>query len=124
MKLNSGKAKSTKLPTSDAQAVHSCFSEIYLLIRQQQYEAALNLLCGKKCERINAAYKIDSNHAWYNVGSIFFHQGEYASALKALKKSLRTRKDDAQALWAIADCYSAMSKPSFAERYFRKALSY
>lgn len=68
-------------------------------------------------------YKIDPNHAWYNAGTIFFHQGKYVSALKAFKKALRTRKDDAQALWAIADCYSEMGKPSFAERYFRKALS-
>lgn len=124
MKLNSSKVESTKFNTSHVQDVHNCFSEIYLLVRQRQYDTALNLLCGNKCDRLNKVYKIDTNHAWYNVGNIFFHQGEYATALKAFKKSLRTRIDDTQALAAIAECYSEMGKPSFAERYFRKALSY
>lgn len=113
--------KPDELRASD---VRACFQEIYSLVRKGQYIAALDLLCDKKHERLNKRYKIDPNHAWYNVGDIFFHQGEYRRALDAFKKALRTRRDDIQALWAVGECYSEIAKPQLAERYFRKALDY
>lgn len=101
--------------------MHGSFEKIYSLVRRRRYGAALDLLYDRQSHRLNGAYKSDANHAWYRVGEIFYKQGKYREALDAFRKGLRTRPEDAYALWAIADCYSDMGRPKLAERYYRKA---
>ena len=100
------------------------FEDIYNLVSKKQYQAALNQLYSRKTNRIKPPYTIDHNHSWYLVGDIFFKLGKFDASLDAFKRSIRSRKDDWQALWAIADCYSEMGRPVFAERYFKRALQH
>jgi len=100
------------------------FKEIYKLLKTGKSAAALKIIYDENSGQINKLYSADLNHAWYVVGDIFFKLEKYEDALKAFKKSIRNRKDDWQALWAIGNCYSEIGRPVFTERYIRKALLY
>lgn len=98
------------------------FEKVYALVKQGLYGSALDLLYNNQTQKLNPQYKFDTNHAWYNVGDVFYRQGEYQRAIGAFKKALRTRVDDVDALWAVGNCYADMNRPKLAERYFRKAI--
>lgn len=100
------------------------FEKVYAFVKQGLYDSALDLLYNNQTQRINPQFKFDANHAWYNVGNVFYHQGEYRRAIGAFKKALRTRIDDVDALWAIGNCYADMNSPKLAERYFHKAVAF
>lgn len=100
------------------------FKPIHKLIKDQQYDVALNSLLIGNVAKLKSQFKSDTNHAWYLVGDIYFRKLRFRDAITAFKKSLRTRRDDYQVLWAIGNCYSELKMPAIAERYFRKALSY
>ena len=98
------------------------FNQIYRLTKLRKYNRALTLLVDPQTGRLRAPFASDANHAWYVVGDILFKKDDYRGALPIFKKVLRTRPDDYQAMWAIADCYSLLKRPAFAQRYFRKAI--
>ena len=100
------------------------YKNVYDQIRLKQYDAALNILFDVKTNRLRKQFKQNVNHSWYIVGDIFFKKESYFDAINFLKKSLNTRPDDVQALWAIADTYSELAKPKLSERYYRKAIQY
>lgn len=100
------------------------FKPLYKLIKSRQYDEALEALFVGDIAKLKSQFKSDTNHAWYLVGDIYFKQLRFRDGITAFKKSLRTRRDDYQALWAIGNCYSEIKMPAIAERYFKKALSY
>ena len=100
------------------------FDEVYRAKKLGKLDEVLRLLIDRKTGGLRAPYRTSANHSWYAVGDILFLKMDYKNAVIAFKKALRSRTDDYQALWAIANCYSCLTKPVFAERYFRKAIQY
>lgn len=98
------------------------FKPIHSLLRKKRYNDVLRLIYDKKSGRIKLPYSVNLNHGWYVIGDIHYRMGRFRDAMDAFRKSLNADKKDAQALWAIANCYSALQSPSLAERYLRKAL--
>jgi tetratricopeptide (TPR) repeat protein len=99
------------------------FLRIHELLRQGKLSTVLNALIDADSLRIKDGFQFDRNHAWYCVGDVLYRQSKFEESKDAFKKSLRTRPDDVQALMAIGNCYDALRKPKFAERYFARALS-
>jgi tetratricopeptide (TPR) repeat protein len=100
------------------------YSYIYELVKDKQYDKAISILVDLNTNQLRKRFRADVNHSWYCVGKIFSNKQNYSDAVKAFKKSLKTRVDDVQALWLIADSYSELKKPKLAERYYRKAIMY
>lgn len=100
------------------------YNFIYEEIRKQQYDEAINLLFDTSNNSLREQFNKDANHSWYLLGDIFYKKESYSEAINFFKRSLRTRADDVQALWAVANAYSELARPKLAERYFRKAIQY
>ena len=101
----------------------SMFDEIHRLMKLNKYGDIRRKLYSKKDDRLKAPFKRHANHSWYLLGESFFKQGKMIEALAAFRKSFRSDKDDADALMAIGNCLSELSKPRQAELAFRKALA-
>lgn len=100
------------------------YTFIYAEVRKQQYDEAINLLFDTSNNSLREQFKKDANHSWYLLGDIFFKKENYSESINFFKRSLRTRADDVQALWAVANAYSELARPKLAERYYRKAIQY
>jgi len=100
------------------------FERVHALLRSGRRAAALRALFASSTWRLKEPFSDDPNHAWYCVGTALFDSGKFDLASRAFKKSLRTRPDDFQALWALGDCYSELGHPKLAERYFAKAIRF
>lgn len=98
------------------------FDEVYRAKKLGKLNQALKLLVNDQTNGLRSPFKAFANHSWYIVGDVFFLKKDYKKAIKAFKKALRTEAEDYQALWAVANCYSYLKKPVFAERYLRKAI--
>mgnify|MGYP000216966418 CR=1 FL=1 len=97
------------------------FDDIHKLLRAGKGNAVLSMLINKKTGRINKAYSVDLNHAWYIVGSVLYKQEKFGDALLAFKKSYRHWKEDVDAIKAIGTCYSELENPKIAKYYYIKA---
>lgn len=97
------------------------FDEINQLLRVGQHSKALSRLIGKN-GRIRADFRSDLNHAWYLAGDAAYSLGQIDRALEFFKNSARAWPDDAQALMAVANCYSDLHKPRWAAHYLAKAI--
>jgi len=100
------------------------FERVHALLRSGRRAAALRALFASSSWRLKEPFSQDPNHAWYCVGTALFDSGKFDLASRAFKRSLRTRPDDFQALWALGDCYSELGRPKLAERYFAKAIRF
>lgn len=98
------------------------FEEIYDLTREGLYDDGLKMLIEKSTGHLNKDYLSDENHAWYLVGDIYYKKNEYEKAIDAFKKSLRSRSDDIEAMWALSNCYMDLTMPRKSEDIIRKAL--
>ncbi len=99
------------------------FLQIHQLVKAGRFDSALKLIYSKSENRIKRDFRIDSNHAWYCVGDIFFKKKLYQQAKVAFKKALRSRPLDREAIMAVGNCYDQLARPKLAERYFRSALA-
>jgi tetratricopeptide (TPR) repeat protein len=99
------------------------FELIYSLTKRRRYSAALNALIDSNLFRLRAPFSSEGNHAWYCVGDIAYRLRHFEIAKEAFRRSLKSRPDDWEALWALGNCYSELSRPRMAERYFRKAIA-
>jgi tetratricopeptide (TPR) repeat protein len=113
----SAKNKIEQINTSYEKALQ----EVLSLTKAKCYRQAVEKIYDTRLRRLKTIFKTDINHSWYVLGDIYLRFGEYENALQAFKRALRNWPDDAQAMWAIADCYSAMNKLKLAERYYRHA---
>lgn len=98
------------------------YSEIYGLSNAGAYKRALTRLLNEGRSRIRPPYSGDLNHAWYLTGDLYYKLGCIDEALKAFKRSLANWSEDTEAMMAIANCYSLLSRPRWAVYYLRKAL--
>jgi tetratricopeptide (TPR) repeat protein len=64
------------------------------------------------------------NHRLYKLGCNHFKKGEFKKAAKAFSESLQYWPQDAQAWFALGDCYDELNKPVKAEECFRKSIEY
>jgi len=60
--------------------------------------------------------------ASYVRGDAHYLAGQYRLARREFSRALRLWPRDADTLWAIGNCYTELSRPSLAERAFRRAL--
>ncbi|MCL2873015.1 MAG: tetratricopeptide repeat protein [Betaproteobacteria bacterium] len=100
------------------------FSHLHKLLKEKKYSYLISALLDKKMGGLKKQYRIDGNHAWYLLGDAFYNTQNHEAALDAFIRSIRNRKDDVQALFAIGTSYSELKKPRLAERYLRKSLYY
>jgi tetratricopeptide (TPR) repeat protein len=61
--------------------------------------------------------------AAYRAGDAHYGAGRFLLALRAFSRALILAPGDPDALWAIGNCYTALSQPRLAERAFRKAMA-
>ncbi len=99
------------------------FDEIHKLEKSGKNSLALTRLLNDETGRIKKPYSVDLNHAWYTAGDILYKMKKYAEAIRAFKKALLYWREDIEALWAIANCYSELGKPWLAKHYLLKAVS-
>lgn len=99
------------------------FNKLHPILRAGRYRTALGLILDANTGRLRNQFNVDRNHSWYCVGDILFKQKKFNDSLLAFRRASRSRPDDAQALMAIGNCYDALSRPRYAERYFRRALA-
>lgn len=97
-------------------------SELAKLIEQHRYMDAVNLVVDKESQRLKGQFRHDGNHYWYIVGDLYWKLGSYESALIAFRRSHKCWPDDAQALWAMGNCYDKLRRPYLAARCFTRAL--
>ena len=101
--------------------MNSLFKELDEMSARGAHREILNRLISSR-GRIFGPYSSDLNHAWYLVGDSFFCLGEINKSLKAFKRALAYDRGDFFSMMAIANCYSAMSKPRMALYYLSKAV--
>ncbi|WPD24576.1 MAG: tetratricopeptide repeat protein [Candidatus Electrothrix scaldis] len=99
-----------------------CYRAVHRLLRKCEYDKVLKLIYDRENHSLNEPYSDDSNHGWYIVGDICFKKSDYKLAIKAFKNALTQRKDDSEALMALANCYAEIGKPQKAERYLRESI--
>ncbi|WP_435106954.1 tetratricopeptide repeat protein [Arhodomonas sp. AD133] len=99
------------------------YERVYRLLREGAYEDAIDEIMKRSTGRVRSPYSMDLNHAWYVLGNLYYESGDYASALESFKKAYRHRPSDAEAMWAIANCYSEIGKPRWSVYYLKKAIS-
>lgn len=109
-----------ELPRS---AAVDAFVPIYFLLRTGRFEEVLQEIVNTKTGRIKNPYAKDPNHAWYVVGDTYCKTDQFVAAADAFRKSLRTRDNDCQALFALAYCYSELGSPVRATRVLLKVIS-
>lgn len=100
------------------------FEKIHELVRHASFDEAIGLMLHGRTGQLQRQFRSDPNHAWYVLGDIFYKKQDFLAAISVFRKSLKTRPDDGQVMWAVGDCYSALGKAKLAERYYRKATSY
>ena len=98
------------------------FQEVHEKLKKRDYDAALGLLLNSKTGKIRSSFISDANHAWYLVGDLFYKRRQYDQAVEAFLSAVECRDDDAEAMWAIANCYSDLGDPKAAEKYQREAV--
>lgn len=98
------------------------FAAVHQLLRSGQAARALRALYSLPSGRLRPPFTQNTNHAWYCVGVAAFDRRNFSEAALAFKKAARSRPDDSEALWAVADCYSELGRPKLAERYYTQAL--
>lgn len=98
------------------------FTRIYALTKRGDFESALKLLLDQGSGAIRDDFAFDRHQAWYCIGDIRFRQSEFFAAKDAFRNALSYRREDADTLEAIGNCYDALRRPKLAERYFRRAL--
>ncbi len=103
--------------------VENSFNNIDKLLKSHKYSEVLLSLLNNQRRRIVSPYNSDLNHAWYLVGSAFYKQVEFDSALLAFKKSYNHWKEDVASIRAIGNCYSELGNPKMAKYYFIKAIN-
>lgn len=87
------------------------FENAHKLLRQGQYDQAFSLLYDVKNSNLRHPYGRDQNHSFYMLGDICFKKADFASAIAFFQKSLADRRDDPEALLALANSYSEAGNP-------------
>ena len=100
------------------------FDKIHRMLREERLEDAFRELLDDATGEVRSPYDEDMNNACYLIGDIYFRCGQYTEALGAFQDSLAYDNDDYRAIWAIAGSYSEMGNHEFAEREYRRALSF
>lgn len=98
------------------------FAGVQKLVAAGRPQQALRWLRDPRTGRIRKPFHQDLNRAWYLAGEACYRLGRLNEAQAAFKRALRYRRDDVEALAAIAACYDELCKPIIAERYLRRAL--
>lgn len=98
------------------------FNKVHELINDGLHDEALNLLYNKSLQHLNEDYLSDENHAWYLIGNIYYKKKKYKKSVVAFKKSILSRSDDVEAMWALGNCYMDLELPEKAETILCDAL--
>ena len=78
----------------------------------------------KSLKKENIEDADDRNHELYGKGCKYFNNGDFREAISSFKESLEYWPEDAQAWFALGNCYESGKKPRRAEKCFRKALEF
>jgi tetratricopeptide (TPR) repeat protein len=107
----------------EAEALYKAgLKEVTIYVRRKAYQNAIDRIVIEHGWRLKAEFRFNSNHSWYMVGDMYEKLGRLDSAISAFRRALRSWPENADAFWAIADCYSAKQRYKFAERFYRRAL--
>lgn len=98
------------------------FDPIHALLRRQEYGDAIDRVYDEEGNGIRSPFDEDANHAWYVVGDARFKLGDIGGAMDAFRHALAEVPDDADAMWAIADCHRENRETKQAETMLRQAL--
>lgn len=98
------------------------YADVFRLSRASKWTQAIGLIVDGAGGRLRPPFRNDGNQAWYVVGDLFWKSGDLGNALVAFRKAVRAWPSDAEALWAVGNCYSELHRFRMAERYFRRAL--
>ena len=60
----------------------------------------------------------------YSAADTLYKAKRFAAALAGFRRALSLAPDDADTLWAIADCYNEQKRHRLAERYYRSAIKH
>ncbi|WP_454254223.1 tetratricopeptide repeat protein [Pseudomonas sp. Marseille-Q8238] len=98
------------------------FLEIHTLLKEKDFSRALDIVYNSERGVIREPYRNDENHAWYIVGDIFYKKEKYDLAIHAFKNSIEARKEDIQAICALANCYFCIGDIEKAAFYLKEGL--
>lgn len=98
------------------------FEKIHRLLTRNMYKEVIGLIFNKKNRTLVKKYACDRNHAWYIIGDCFLNLNNYVEASKAFRNALIYRRNDCQAMFALAYAHSEQGKPELAKRYLRKIM--
>ena len=101
----------------------SLFLDVHRALQAQDSSKVIRMLTGGG-NRICSPYSSDINHAWYLIGDANFREGRYLDAKVAFRRALSHWREDADAMMAIANCYTELGQPRYAIRYLEKALKF
>jgi len=77
----------------------------------------------KRSEKSKTPAASDSNHESYKQGCAAFDAGRFTEAKALFQEALSYWEGDADAWWALANCYDELGKPKKSEECFRKSLA-
>ncbi len=60
----------------------------------------------------------------YSAADVLYKAKKFIEALAGFRTALSFAPEDADTLWAIADCYEAQNRLRLAERYYRHAIKH
>lgn len=97
------------------------FKTLHELMKKGGYRKIEELLLCPDGVSIRSPFDFDNNHAFYLLGDIAFNEQKYTRAEYFFERSIESRKDDLEAILALANCFDAQGFAEKARKVLIKA---